>query len=122
MAAFSSLNHPVTRSSFHVVLDQRLKKSLTACFITSRSTSEMERVSGMSLGQISTQFCAYPHSWIPPSPIRACRRSCFIILPVGCILNSLTCEMAAAPTNPVLSLNCGQPSIPHVHEMHRESG
>lgn len=33
-------------------------RSPMACFITEPPTSEMERVSGMSLGQISTQFCA----------------------------------------------------------------
>src|SRR5262245_12931859 len=40
----------------------RRKRSPTACFITAPPTSAMERVRGMSLGQISTQFCAYPHS------------------------------------------------------------
>jgi hypothetical protein len=37
-------------------------RSPIACVITARPTSEMDCVSGMSLGQISTQFCAYPHS------------------------------------------------------------
>src|SRR6266404_3102622 len=103
------------------VVNYLLKKSVTACFITSRSTSEIDRVSGMSLGHISTQFCEYPHSWMPPSPISACKRSCLIIFPVGCMLNSLTCEIAAAPTNPVLSLNCGHTSMQQVHEMQRDS-
>ena len=37
-------------------------KSPTACFITCPATCEIELVSGISFGQISTQFCAYPHS------------------------------------------------------------
>lgn len=35
-----------------------LKKSRIAFFITSRPTSEIDFVSGMSFGQTSTQFCA----------------------------------------------------------------
>src|SRR6266571_7172952 len=62
---------------------QALNKLITACFTTSRPTSAMARVRGMSLGQTSTQFCAYPHSWMPPSPMSAMRRSCFKALPVG---------------------------------------
>ena len=35
-----------------------VNRSLIACFITCPDTAEMELVSGMSLGQTSTQFCA----------------------------------------------------------------
>jgi hypothetical protein len=38
--------------------NQRRKRSPMACFMTAPPTSEMDRVSGMSLGQTSTQFCA----------------------------------------------------------------
>src|SRR6266498_188271 len=100
----------------------RLNKSPTACFITAPPTSEIERVSGISFGHASTQFCAYPHSWIPPSPIRAASRSRFRAAPVGWVLNRRTCEIVAAPTNPVSSLNCGQTSIQQQHEIQLESG
>src|SRR6266404_9012725 len=59
---------------------------------------------------------------MPPSPIRAESRSRSRALPVGWVLKSRTCEMAAAPTNPVDSLNCGQASIQQQQEMQRESG
>src|SRR5262249_19233212 len=45
--------------------NQRRERSPMACFMTSRLTSEIELVSGISLGQTSTQFWAYPHSWMP---------------------------------------------------------
>jgi hypothetical protein len=38
--------------------NQRRKRSLMACFMTSPLTSEMERVRGISFGQTSTQFWA----------------------------------------------------------------
>ena len=38
--------------------NQRRKRSPKACFITWPPTSEMDFVSGISLGQTSTQFCA----------------------------------------------------------------
>src|SRR5579864_4952025 len=96
--------------------------SLNACFMTWPPTSEMDLVNGMSLGHTSTQFCAYPHSWMPPSPIRAAKRSRWSALPVGCVLNNRTCEIVAAPTNPVSSLNCGHASMQQQQEMQRESG
>ncbi len=37
---------------------QRRKRSPSACFMTCPPTSEMDLVSGISLGQTSTQFCA----------------------------------------------------------------
>ena len=74
------------------------------------------------LGQASTQFCAKPHSWMPPSPARARRRSSLKTLPVGWLLKSLTWAMVAAPTKPVSSLNCGQTSMQQVQEMQLESG
>src|SRR5438270_11216336 len=98
------------------------KKSVSACFITARPTSAIAVVSGMSFGQISTQFCAKPHSWMPPSPISACSRSAFCICPVGCVLNRRTWPMVAAPTKPVPSLNCGHTSMQQQHEMQREYG
>jgi len=42
--------------------NQRRNRSPTACFITAPPTSDIDRVSGISFGQASTQFCAYPHS------------------------------------------------------------
>src|SRR5882672_804439 len=104
------------------VLPYFRNRSLIACFITCPLTSEIDFVSGMSLGHISTQFWAKPHSWIPPSPINADSRSRASALPVGCVLKSRTCEIAAAPTNPVDSLNCGQASMQQQHEMQRDSG
>jgi len=41
---------------------QRPSKSLAFCKRTSRLTPEMALVSGIRLGQTSTQFCAKPHS------------------------------------------------------------
>src|SRR6267142_545082 len=99
-----------------------LNRSRMACFMTCPPTSEMDFVSGMSFGQISTQFWVYPHSWMPPSPIKADSRSRASALPVGCVLKRRTCEMAAAPTNPVDSLNCGHASMQQQHEMQRDSG
>jgi len=58
-------------------------KSLAVWTRTSRLTSEMALVSGMLLGQTSTQFCAKPHSWMPPSPARARKRSAASTFPVG---------------------------------------
>jgi hypothetical protein len=75
---------PTTRKPKCLTMIYPRKKSLSACLITSRPVSEMALVRGMSLGQTSTQFCAKPHSWMPPSPISACSRSCFKALPVGC--------------------------------------
>src|ERR1035441_10997227 len=59
---------------------------------------------------------------MPPSPIRAFRRSVLSALPGGCELKSRTCAMVAAPTKPVLSLNCGQASMQQQHEMQLDSG
>ena len=42
--------------------DYRLNRSPMACFMTAPPTSEIDRVSGISFGQASTQFCANPHS------------------------------------------------------------
>src|SRR6266571_3578236 len=49
------------KDSSSALRNQRRKRSPTACFITPPPTSEIERVNGISLGQASTQFCAYPH-------------------------------------------------------------
>src|SRR5260370_41673181 len=51
-----------------------------------RPTAPIADVSGISLGQTSTQFCALPQSATPPSDIIASRRSSRFILPVGCWL------------------------------------
>lgn len=52
----------VTREQFTLrlikKLVQRWNKSPIACFMTSPPTSEIDRVSGMSFGQDSRQFCA----------------------------------------------------------------
>jgi hypothetical protein len=39
-------------------IDQLRKRSPMACFMTAPPTSEIDLVSGISLGQTSTQFCA----------------------------------------------------------------
>src|SRR5271157_1491951 len=98
------------------------RKSLAFWMITSRLTSEMASVNGICFGQVSTQFWAKPHSWMPPSPARARRRSSLKTLPVGWLLKSLTWAMVAAPTKPVSSLNCGQTSMQQQQEMQLESG
>ena len=59
------------------------RKSFAFCSSTSRPTSEIASVSGMPFGQTSTQFCAYPHSWMPPSPASARSRSSANTFPVG---------------------------------------
>src|SRR6266851_827257 len=65
---------------------------------------------------------AKPHSWMPPSPARARRRSSLRTAPLGSMLKSLAWAMVAAPTKPVASLNCGQTSMQMVQEMQLESG
>ncbi len=62
------------------------------------------------------------HSWMPPSPARARRRSSLRTAPLGSMLKSLAWAMVAAPTKPVASLNCGQTSMQMVQEMQFESG
>src|SRR5689334_15322235 len=59
---------------------------------------------------------------MPPSPMSACKRSVLRAFPVGCVLNKRTCEIAAAPTNPVDSLNWGHASMQQQHEIQRDSG
>ncbi len=46
----------------------------------------------------------------------------FEAAPVGWVLNRRTCEMVAAPTNPVCSLNCGQTSMQQQQEMQLDRG
>src|SRR2546426_2625228 len=47
----------------------------SACLMAWRLTSAMDSVSGMSFGQILTQFCALAQSATPPGPITASSRS-----------------------------------------------
>jgi len=49
---------PASLTSDNRGFDQRRKRSPSACFMTCPPTSEMDLVSGMSLGQTSTQFWA----------------------------------------------------------------
>ena len=74
------------------------------------------------MGQAWTQFCAKPHSWMPPSPAKARRRSSLRTEPEGSMLKSLAWAMVAAPTKFVTSLNWGQTSMQMVQEMQLERG
>ena len=84
----------------------------------------MACVNGMFFGHAFTQFWTKPHSWMPPGPVSAVRRSCAFIFPVGCAFNKRTWPITAAPTNPVASgMYCyGQTSKQLPHEMQCEKG
>src|SRR5699024_9813707 len=97
------------------------KKDLNMWNVVSLCIAAMDVVSGIPCGQASTQFCAIPHSATPPTPIRASRRSSLFMLPVGCRLNNLTCEIAAAPMKLDLSLTFGQTSRHTPQVIHFES-
>ena len=70
----------------------------------------MLEVRGIPFGQALTQFAAFPQSLTPPGSMSACRRSEAFIFPVGWLLKSRACEIAAAPMNAVVSLTCGHTS------------
>src|SRR6266852_2126420 len=94
----------------------------SACLMAWRLTSAMDSVSGMSFGQILTQFCALAQSATPPGPITASSRSRACMAPVGWELNSRTWLIIAAPTKAEFSFTCGQTSRQLPQEMQRESG
>jgi hypothetical protein len=54
----SDVANPVCGVSELWIDHHLLSKSPSACFITSPPTSAIDVVNGISLGQISTQFCA----------------------------------------------------------------
>src|SRR6202521_217341 len=65
--------------------------------VVSRYISAIAVVKGINFGHARTQFCALPQSSMPPSAIRASRRSAAFIAPVGWELNSRAWAIAAAP-------------------------
>jgi len=81
----------------------------------------MARVSGTSLGQTTTQFCALPQSTMPPTPISSAVRSSLVSGPVGWRFLRIACPTAAGPMNAEWSLYCGQASRQQPQVMQRES-
>src|SRR5712692_5484016 len=94
----------------------------SACLMAWRLTSAMDSVSGISFGQILTQFCALAQSATPPGTITASSRSRACMAPVGCRLNRRTWLMMAAPMKLFLSFTWGHTSRHAPQEMQRESG
>src|SRR5699024_6566386 len=89
--------------------------------VVSLCIEAIEVVKGIPFGQASTQFCAIPHSAIPPVPIKASKRSFLVILPFGCKLNNLTCEICAAPMKSDLELTFGHTSKHTLHDIHLDN-
>src|SRR5699024_777633 len=89
--------------------------------VVSRCIDAIDVVRGIPFGHASTQFCAIPHSAIPPVPISASSLSFLDMLPVGWRLNRRTCEIGAAPMKLDLLLTFGQTSKHTPQDIHLDN-